>query len=91
MQKQMKNVALFSALFLSCNSSSIQVPKGELCIIGDDLMICQDDRLDPSEYDKPITVNYVCTNPEDFKSQKDHLIDVTKRLEVCLKTPKKCQ
>lgn len=87
----MTNVVFFSVLFLGCNSSSIQPPKGELCIIGDGVMICQDPRVVPSEYDRPITVNYICTNPEDFKAQKDHLIDVTKRLEVCLKNPKKCQ
>jgi hypothetical protein len=54
-------------------------------------MICQDERIVPSEYDRPITVNYICTNPEDFKAQKDHLIDVTSRLQVCLKTPKLCK
>jgi len=91
MQKQMTNVAFFSVLFLSCNSSSIQPPKGELCIIGDGAMICQDERINPPEYDRPITVNYICTNPEDFKAQKNHLIDVSKRLEVCLKNPKNCQ
>ena len=86
----MKIISFF-LLLISCNSSSIQAPKGELCIIGDDLMICQDERIVPSEYDRPITVNYICTNPEDFKAQKDHLIDVTSRLQVCLKTPKLCK
>lgn len=87
----MMSVVFFCVFLVNCNSQSIQAPKGELCIIGDDLMICQDERVVPSEYDRPITVNYICTNPEDFKAQKDHLIDVTKRLEVCLKSPKKCQ
>ena len=54
-------------------------------------MICQDPRLEPSEYERPITVNYICTNPSDFKAQKDHLIEITKRLEICQKTPRKCQ
>jgi hypothetical protein len=91
MLKQMTNVAFFSALFLSCNSSSIQPPKGELCIIGDGVMICQDDRINPPEYERPITINYICTSPEDFKAQKDHLIDVTTRLQLCLKNPKSCR
>jgi hypothetical protein len=91
MQKQMKSVVFFCVFLASCNSSSIQPPKGEFCIIGDGLMLCQDSRLDPFEYDRPITVNYICTNPEDFKSQKDHLIDVTKRLDICINYPKKCR
>ena len=87
----MMSVVFFCVFLVSCNSSSIQPPKGELCIIGDDLMICQDERKEPKEYDIPITVNYICTNPGDFKAQKDHLIDVTKRLQICLKTPKLCK
>jgi hypothetical protein len=87
----MMSAAYFFVFCLSCNSSSIQPPKGELCIIGNDLMICQDSRVEPSEYDRPITVNYICTNPGDFKAQKDHLIDVTSRLQKCLQNPKNCK
>ena len=82
MQNQMMNAVFFFALLVSCNHSEIKAPKGELCIIGDGLMLCQDDRKNPPEYDIPITPNYLCTNPDDFKAQKNHLIEISKRLKV---------
>lgn len=82
MLKVMTSVGFFCGLLVSCNSPSINAPKGELCIIGDGLMLCQDERKEPKEYDIPITVNYLCTNPEDFKAQKNHLIEISKRLQI---------
>jgi hypothetical protein len=43
-----------------------------------------------AEYDTDC-FGYISTSPEDYQKLKDHYDDVTKRLEICIQSPKRCQ
>lgn len=45
-------------------------PAHELCVIGDNTLLCDDPRESPMEYERTWdeSVNYICTNPDDFEN-----------------------
>lgn len=83
---------LGSLMLLSASSCDrYPPPKTELCISGDnDAFQCNDMRRDEGEQDYDLTyphdtLNYICTNPQDYKSLKQYCTDLRAELIKCKK------
>ena len=82
----MRDALLLSVLILSVHSCR-SVPKVEACVVGDsDLFICNDPRLDEPDYDLLYpndVMNYVCTNPDDYATMREYVLELQKELKKC--------
>ena len=93
--------ALFCLLLLpilsACNGPQIKWPKVEECIISilpsGSACICDDQRGDDGAVVLPIEAcdGHLSVSPSDYSELFNFATDVTARLEVCLRFPKKCQ
>ena len=79
----MKNAVSFLGLLTIFSCVSYPPPKVEFCIIGEDKLICQDDRVEPNEYTITFdrALNYVCTNPDDFLRLQEDRLDLIRQIE----------
>jgi hypothetical protein len=87
----MKNVLSLPMLFLvisasKCSTPAHRPPKAELCITGDNYeLACADQRLPEGErsYLRSYTVNYICTNSNDYEAQYNYCSNLREKLIRC--------
>lgn len=86
-----KGVGLLGILILICSCESLpKAPLIERCVTGDDfLFLCHDSRLDVPDYDLEYAVNYLCTNPSDFKAYQEYVQELRRDLTLCRKRRRK--
>lgn len=71
-----------------CNSTRIRSPKVDSCVVLEgSVCSCFDGRAD-YQVD---CFGYQAVSSDDYLKLREHFQDVTKRLEICLASPKKCQ
>jgi len=78
----LKSLVITTALGLS-GASCPEAPPMENCILGDTALACYDERLDKGDrsYMRPFSeaLNYICTNPTDFRAQKEFVERLIRR------------
>ena len=84
----MKELLLFVCLLVLSSCNTIEVPKGESCVILESGCYCVN-TLDDSEYYGEC-LNHISVSPERYKELQNHYDDIAKRLLVCKRFPKKC-
>jgi hypothetical protein len=71
-------------LFLANTCDKHKPPKVELCVSGDDyLFLCNDQRIDPPDYELEYPVNYACTNIDDYRLINNYCTDLRSKLIKC--------
>ena len=77
-------VSLIALCLVSCKK--YQPPKAELCISGANYSFqCNDMRRveGQQDYDIAYPLNYICTNPQDYKTAYNYCADLRERLIKC--------
>jgi hypothetical protein len=81
-------VSFLNISLVSCNGHLGPRPEIEQCITnGDGTLSCT---FQDETYIRP-SDNDICTNPDDYATMEEDYLDVRKRLEVCLASPKRCK
>ena len=86
MKKELRLLSVLIVLLVS-SCETYPPPKTELCLIGEGALVCNDARRpeNQQDYEREITLDYVCTNPVDFGRVFDYCVDIREKLVKCRK------
>jgi hypothetical protein len=97
MKKMRHCLLLLVILSAACNGPQIKWPKVTECIVSvkasGAACICDNQSNDDGPVILPIKAcdGFMAVSPEDYSTLYDFSSDITERLEICLRFPKKCQ